>query len=352
MKTILFFGGRTPEHDVSVASAVNVLNGLDKKKHAVEAVYIAADGTWSQPAAVVETLTGTQQLLALCGKPVDIGTALRALVDRAADGVAFPVMHGPYGEDGTIQGLFEMIGMPYVGNGVLASAAAMDKAVMKSLFAQAGIEQTPWVSFRDGAHPQDIVNAVARDIGFPAYVKPANMGSSVGVARCADGEELLAAAEQAFRYDEKIVVEREVNGREIILAMAGDEYVRCSLPGVWQRPGSFFSYSDKYQDDDLTPRIPADIPEEVYRRMCDMGRRAFRAVDGSALMRADFFVTAQGQVLLNEVNTMPGFTAHSMFPLLCTQSWGMGFSELLDLLVDLGLRRHARRAALCREVHA
>ncbi len=352
MNIILFFGGRTPEHDVSIASAVNVLNGLDKKKHTVEAVYIGADGRWGQPVTIGECLTGAEQLLRLSGRPVPMGMALGWLAGRAVDGVAFPVMHGPYGEDGTIQGLFEMIGMPYVGNGVLASAAAMDKVTMKSLFARAGIDQTPWISLRSGVKPEEIVNEAACAIGFPAYVKPANMGSSVGVTRCDDGEELLAAAEHAFRYDEKIVVEREVVGREIILAMVGEEHVRCSQPGVWQRPVSFFGYSDKYQDDNLTPRIPADISEEVYRRVCDMGRRAFRAVDGSGLMRADFFVTEEGQVLLNEVNTMPGFTAHSMFPLLCTQSWGISFPDLLDLLIDLGRRRHRRRAALCREVQA
>lgn len=349
MKTTVFFGGRTPEHQVSVASAVNVLNGLQKEKYTVNAVYISTDGTWCKPTRITGPLSGAGDLLGLCGELAGMVAALEALGDCVGDGIAFPVMHGPYGEDGTIQGVFEMLGMPFVGNGVLASAAAMDKAVMKALFAQAGISQTPYEVFSMPAGIAEIAEAVEQGIGYPVYVKPANMGSSVGISRCANHQELARAVTEAFRYDEKIVVEREVVGREIILAMMGDDHIRCSLPGVWQRSETFFRYEDKYLDDNLTPQIPAEVSESAYRRMCELGRSAFRAVDGSGLMRADFFLTGSGEIFLNEVNTMPGFTAHSMFPMLCAKSWGMSFAEVLDRLIEIGLRRHARRSALCSE---
>ncbi len=349
MKAIVFFGGRTPEHHVSIASAVNVINGLLRGGHTVAAVYITPDGMWSKPATVTAPLAEKEPLIRLCGEPAGMVAALQVLGNTTGDCIAFPVMHGPYGEDGTIQGLFEMLGMPYVGCGVLASAAAMDKAAMKALFAQAGIAQTAFEVFRSTTGAVEIIHTIEDGVGYPVYVKPANMGSSVGISRCGNREELICAAEEAFRYDEKIIVEREVLGREIILAMMGDGHIRCSLPGVWQRSTSFFSYEDKYLDNNLTPIIPADVSEATYRQLCDMGRKAFRAVDGSGLMRADFFLTGSGEVYLNEVNTMPGFTAHSMFPLLCEKSWGLRFEDVLEKLIELGMQRHGRRAALCSE---
>lgn len=344
MKVNVFFGGRSPEHDVSVSSALNVINSLDRRRHRVEAVYISAYGQWRLPVAV-DGPTGREELLGMCAVPVPTADALLRLCREREGCVAFPVLHGPYGEDGTIQGLFEMLGVPYVGNGVLASAAAMDKAVMKDLFARAGIPQADYRLFTR-AQAGAAAEGVERDIGYPCYVKPANMGSSVGISRCEGADALDACVRRALLYDDRIVIEREIVGREVLLALTGDDEVRCSPPGVWRRPAAFFSYDDKYMDDGLTPMIPADVTDEVYREMCALGARAFRALDGSGLMRADFFVTGEGRVYLNEVNTMPGFTPHSMFPLLAMRGLGVDMPGLLDRLIGLGLRRHERRQAL------
>lgn len=345
MKIFVLFGSRSPEHEVSVLSALNVINALDRSRYEVWAVYLTQEGAWRAPARVERPLADGPALLRCCTQPGSLGEALAQMA--GPDSLAFPVIHGPYGEDGTLQGLLEMAGIPYAGCGVLASAAAMDKGVMKAVFAQAGIPQAASVTYRrsDG-DPCLAAAQVEQRLGYPCYVKPANMGSSIGISRASNRAELRAALEEALRYDDKVILEEEIQGQEVMLALLGNGIPRCSQPGLWVRDNGFFEFHDKYYNDAIVARIPVPLPEGVSERLQALACRAFQALEGSGLMRADFFVTPEGVVCLNEVNTLPGFTEHSMYPQLCRASFGLDFPELLDELIRLGWQRHEGRARI------
>ena len=259
--------------------------------------------------------------------------------------VVFPLLHGPNGEDGTIQGMLELLNVPYVGNGVLASSAGMDKVVMKHLFAQAGLDQAKYVSFLKKTWSQSKEECYAQvegELGYPCFVKPANLGSSVGISKCRSREELDQAFELAFQYDRKIVVEEGVIGREIELGVLGNDEPVCSVAGEIAPKKDFYDYKAKYEDGDTDLIIPASLTEDEYETMRSMAVKAFQAIDGSGLVRADFFLTNEGRVLINEVNTMPGFTPFSMFPLLWKQS-GVEYAELIEKLVALAIERHEEK---------
>jgi len=259
--------------------------------------------------------------------------------------VVFPLLHGPNGEDGTIQGMLELLNVPYVGNGVLASSAGMDKVVMKHLFAQAGLDQAKYVSFVKKTWSQskeESYDQVEAELGYPCFVKPANLGSSVGISKCRNREELDQAFELAFQYDRKIVVEEGVIGREIELGVLGNDEPVCSVAGEIAPKKDFYDYKAKYEDGDTDLIIPASLTEDEYETMRSMAVKAFQAIDGSGLVRADFFLTNEGRVLINEVNTMPGFTPFSMFPLLWKQS-GVEYAELIEKLVALAIERHEEK---------
>ena len=348
----VLYGGRSAEHEVSLMSAQNIISQLNRDKYTVYPVYITAQGVFRTGDAIPGAVD-SPDALRLTGKDNDTPSgslaAFLRLVNETENAFLFPALHGTYGEDGTIQGLFEMTGLPYVGAGVLASAAGMDKIVMKNLFASAGIPQSQFVSFSHSrwTTEEEACFAQALDtIGLPAYVKPANLGSSVGISRAATADELRAAMKLAFRYDRRILVEQEIKGREIILAMRGNDDIACSKCGEWQRAATFFDFEDKYLDDGLTPKIPAAITDEQYRLICEYGRAAYRAIDCAGLARGDFFVTDEGEIYLNELNTLPGFTSHSMYPLLWERSDGMAYTELLDALIALGLERFAETQAI------
>jgi D-alanine-D-alanine ligase len=363
----VIFGGRSGEHEVSLRSAESVINAMDRSKYDIVPIAIAKDGRWlvshDATALLPEAVMSARQHheVTIVGDPTRSGlwclddsrvptpdSSLQApdsgpgTEDFRLD-VVLPMLHGTYGEDGTIQGLFEMAGVPYVGGGVLASAAGMDKIVMKHLFSAAGLLvadwdwflRSQWESGRDA-----IISRVAERLGFPLFVKPANLGSSVGISKARDAGELALAVDDAARYDRRIVVEREIIGREIEVSVLGNDDPIASLPGEIIPGAEFYDYADKYLDSGSRTVIPADLPESTIARIQADAVTAFRAIDGAGLARVDFFVrAADGSVIINEINTMPGFTSISMFPKMWEAS-GIPYSELIDRLIRLALERH------------
>jgi D-alanine-D-alanine ligase len=260
--------------------------------------------------------------------------------------VVFPVLHGPWGEDGTIQGMFELAGVPYVGAGVLGSAVGMDKGMTKTILAHAGLRQAPWVLIqrRDWQRdPQRVQALVAEQLGFPCFVKPANLGSSVGITKVHGPDELGLALELAAHYDRRIIIEKGVDAHEIEIAVLGNDAPRASVPGEIVPSNEFYDYDAKYVDGDSQLIIPADLPDDVIAEIQRMAVEAFRALDLAGMARVDFFVErTTGEVLINEVNTIPGFTATSMYPLLW-QASGLPINELVQTLIALAVERHAER---------
>lgn len=348
----VIFGGRSGEHEVSIRSADSVMRALDKDKYECVPIAITKAGKWLKssdatrllPSAVIEA---ADTHVAILGDPTESGLQLIGERTEPAGGldVIFPVLHGTYGEDGTVQGLFDMAGIPYVGCGVLASATGMDKVIMKHLFSQANLPIVNFTSFLRSEFDRDrdsVLDRVIDEIGFPCFVKPANLGSSVGITKAKDRDTLSQAIETAARYDRKIIVEVGVDAREIEVSVLGNDEPRASLPGeIVTQAAEFYDYSAKYIDDQAARlEIPAKLPAETITEIQDLAVRAFRAIDGSGLARVDFFVVRNtGQVIVNEINTMPGFTSISMYPKLWEAS-GIGYSELLDRLIELAFERH------------
>lgn len=349
----VIFGGRSGEHEVSLRSAESVINAMDKSKYDVVPIGITKEGRWlmsSDAAALlpeaVMASTGPQQV-AIIGDPTRQGlTRLderKPLLPSEPLDAVFPVLHGTYGEDGTIQGLLEMAGVPYVGCGVLASATGMDKVAMKQLFEHAGLTlieydwflRSAWV-----ANPDAIIKRISRSLGYPVFVKPANLGSSVGISKAGNQHELRDAIDDAARYDRKVVVERAVDGREIEVSILGNEHPQASLPGEIITGHEFYDYEDKYIDTTSRTEVPAKLPKKIIDRIQRDGIIAFQAIDGSGLARVDFFVERiTNRVIINEINTMPGFTSISMYPKLW-QASEIPYSELIDRLIQLAIERH------------
>lgn len=343
----VLFGGRSGEHEVSLHSARNVMDALQEAGHTVIPVGITRTGRWlteNDPMALLnealaadvhEEATGGWRLL-------PSGREAPPTMD-----VVFPVLHGPYGEDGTVQGLLEMANLPYVGCGVLASAAAMDKDIAKKLFAQAGLPQTPHRTIkreRWRTGPAAVIIELEDTLGYPVFVKPANLGSSVGISKADDREMLQTALDLAAAYDRKLVVEAAVpNAREIEVGVLGNRSPLASIPGEIKPGHDFYDYEAKYVDDSSQLLIPAPLDEEMTRRVQTMAVQAFQAVDGEGLARVDFLLDdVSGALYLNEINTMPGFTRISMYPKLWEAS-GVSYPALVDRLLRLALERHADR---------
>ncbi|SJN26346.1 D-alanine--D-alanine ligase [Micrococcus lylae] len=361
-RVLLLFGGRSSEHPVSCVTAANVLREIDTERWEPVPVGVARSGLWS-----VEDMDPTQWSLRDGSlpevpeptRPVSLRAAsdgTTELVD--ADGaclgrvdVVFPLLHGPFGEDGTVQGLFETLNLPAVGCGVLASAVGMDKHFMKVAFQAAGLEVGPWETITDRDWQRDADSALERagSLEYPLFVKPARAGSSFGITRVAEPAELRAAVEEARRFDPRVVVEAGILGREIECAVLdghGTDVPRASLPGeivVVEQTGDhqFYDFEAKYQDDDAAQlSCPAEMPEEEISRLQELAVRAFEAIDGAGLARCDFFYTPDGRWVINEINTMPGFTPISMYPALWERS-GIPYSQLITELVELALERGA-----------
>ncbi|MFI7518772.1 D-alanine--D-alanine ligase family protein [Micromonospora globbae] len=361
----VLFGGPSAEHDVSCASALGVARALADAGHRVVAIGVTRTGTFRLvPDAVLAELRAgggagraIDDRLTVTGPAVELrvgnrpGTALVAAANapgavHAEVDVVFPVLHGPYGEDGVVQGLLESLGVPYVGCGILASAVGMDKVAMKRALRAEGVPTTPHVSFdahtyRAADGPEKLVLGLRR----PLFVKPARMGSSIGISRVTEGDDLGAAVEEALRHDTVVLVEQSVTGRELECGVLGGWRPEASAVGEVRVAGGWFDYRQKYYGDDDPMVVPAPLPDEVTERVRELSLRAFAAIGGWGLARVDFlYDEASGDLYVNELNTMPGFTAHSMYPKVWAES-GVDYPELVDRLVGLALARHAERPA-------
>lgn len=354
-RVYLIFGGRSGEHEVSLMSAKNVMDALDKAKYDVVPIGITKEGQWLLTGDPMKALTeGVEKAggfpVGLLGDPthrglVPVGGGESPVPPTDRQPVFFPVLHGTYGEDGTIQGLLEMANVPYVGCGVLASSVGMDKGVAKMLFEQAGLTVAPYKIYLRKAWEQD-PEAILRDIEasfgkFPVFVKPANLGSSVGISKARNREELARALAEAARFDRRLIVEEGVNAREIEVAVLGNDEPVASIAGEVIPGAEFYDYKDKYFDGQSSTRIPADVPEDVMAEVRRQAVVAFKAIDGAGMARCDFFLEkGTNRLIINEVNTIPGFTRISMYPKMWEAS-GVSYSQLCDKLIELALERHA-----------
>ena len=350
IRVAVLFGGQSEEHDVSLRSARTVIGALDPERYDVVRIGITRAGQWLTEGDPLAALIAASPMFALMDggratAPDPTGApgalAVPALVAGAVD-VVFPVLHGPMGEDGTIQGLFELLGVPYVGSGVLGSAVAMDKIAAKMVLEQQAVPQARWRWFtraeaeRRGAA---LLDDIAADLGFPLFVKPANLGSSVGIVKARDREQLTAAVGEALRHDRRIVVEEGIDARELEMSVLGNDDPIASVAGEIIPGGDFYDYAAKYLDDTSRVEIPAQIDAQTLATVQRIAIDAYRALDLAGLARVDFFLErGTGRLLLNEVNTLPGFTSISMYPKLW-EATGLPIERLVERLIELALER-------------
>jgi D-alanine-D-alanine ligase len=374
----VIYGGRSGEHEVSVASAASIIKNLDRSRYEPLPIRIEKDGRWTMAdraptamsaADVIEQAraSGARGLRAgreavLVAHPSDeaLLTFERRVATRGADDspvavtglaldVVFPVLHGPYGEDGSVQGLLELANVPYVGAGVTASAAGMDKAVMKRLFESFGLPVAPWQAFthHEWTRDREALTTRALTLGLPLFVKPANLGSSVGISKVKSRDDLQSAIDHAADFDRRIVVEAGVpEAREIECAVLGNDEPSASVAGEIVPSREFYDYEAKYLDDGSETIIPADLPADVAREVQRLAIAAFKAIDAAGMSRVDFLLSrTSGALYVNEINTIPGFTTISMFAKLWEAS-GVSYPELVDRLIQLALARHAEKQRL------
>ena len=332
----VIFGGRSGEHDVSLMSASSVLEAIDRNRYEVIPIGITGEGRW---------ISEGDPLLQLKEKDYSAGDSIPVKLLEKID-VAFPVLHGPYGEDGTIQGLFEMLNIPYVGAGVAGSAVGMDKRMMKQIFLQSGLPTADFVTLLRRQWKEDkgeAMRLVADNIGFPCFVKPVNMGSSVGISKVKEGEQLAQAIELACRYDREIIVEEYINCREIECSVLGNDKPRASLPGEVVPHLEFYDYKAKYTDGLTDFLLPAPLSPEETEKVQRLAITAFLAVNACGMARVDLFLDkVSGRFYVNELNTLPGFTQFSMYPKMW-ESTGLGYSDLISELINLALERFAEK---------
>lgn len=360
VRVAVIFGGQSGEHDVSLRSAQTVLGALDDSRFEAVPIGVTRDGQWLTGADPMAQLTASSPLFALGGPAEPDAATLEVAVTSTSQNlpsgfgadidVVFPVLHGPMGEDGTVQGLLELAGIPYVGSNVLGSALAMDKAMAKLVLDRHGIPQVPWllVHRRDWERdPAAVAEKIGNSLGYPCFVKPANMGSSVGVTKVRNPVELGSAMALAGRLDRRIVVEQGVDVRELEISVLGNDQPVASVVGEVISVNEFYDYSAKYVDEGSQLIVPADIPASVQSEIQRLAIDAFMALDLAGLARADFFLErGTNRVYLNEVNTMPGFTSISMYPRLWEAS-GVSLPELVERLLQLAIERsQERRSAL------
>jgi D-alanine-D-alanine ligase len=349
-RVALVFGGRSAEHEVSLLSARSVLAALDPDRYQVLAIGIDKQGRWHRMNALPAAAQGSLARVDSGGPGVALSREPGDAALVAEDGsreeidVVFPVLHGPFGEDGTIQGMLELAGVPYVGSGVLGSAVGMDKAVQKVLFEAAGLAVAPYevVHERDWEEDRRTVTARCSSLGLPLFVKPATLGSSIGITKVKRVDELAAAVEEALSYARKALVERSMEGaREIECSVLGNDDPVASVPGEVITDAEFYDYRAKYIDQRSRLVIPAQLPERIAVEIQRVAVAAFRVIDAAGLARVDFFLREREEILVNEINTIPGFTLISMYPKLWEAS-GVPYSELVDRLIDLAFERHEK----------
>jgi D-alanine-D-alanine ligase len=351
----LIFGGRSGEHEVSFCSASSIIKAIDKSKYTVVPIGITKEGRWISPQdselalqsgkiegkSTVILLNDPSGRALVCidnNQRLDKSSALERL------DLIFPVLHGPYGEDGTVQGLLELADIPYVGAGVAASAISMDKDLMKIIFQQRGLPILKWMTIKRKEWQKDkekILSLVQDDFEYPLFVKPTNLGSSVGITKVHKKEEMEKAIDLASSYDRKILIEEGLEeAREIECSVLGNDEPRASVVGEVRPAGEFYDYDSKYIDKETQLIVPADLPDGVSRKVQEIALRAFKAVDAAGMARVDFFVSKkENKIYLSEINTIPGFTSVSMYPRLWEAS-GISYPDLIDQLIQLALERH------------
>jgi len=350
LSVVLLFGGRSGEHEVSLNSAQSIFKAIDRNHYSVETIGINKQGQWLWgvlPEKVIEDGFPSADQACQVTLVIDpthphfIALDGRSLPNQGEFDLIFPVLHGPYGEDGTLQGLLEMANVPYVGSGVLGSSLGMDKDRMKAVFLEKELPIARYLTVLRSDFlnvPETYLNEIEDKIGYPCFVKPANLGSSVGISKAYHRDELLEALKGAAIFDRKIIVEETINGREIEVSVLGNDAPEASLPGEVKPAHEFYSYEAKYSNIGSSLLIPAPLEESIRVRLQKMAIEAFRAVEACGLSRVDFFVTPQNELILNEINTLPGFTEISMYPKLW-EATGIPYTELIDRLISLGLER-------------
>ena len=344
----LLYGGKSAEHEVSLSTARAVTQALNFEQYEIYPIFITLEGEWLTGSPLTAPVQEVSELqFTSNGKSNNVDTFIQMHNDIHFDCI-FPLLHGTNGEDGTVQGFLEVLNIPYVGNGVLASSTGMDKVTMKQLFEIAGLSQTPYEYFIRSdwqADSESILDRCKENLKWPMFVKPANLGSSVGISKASTREELKAAVELALHYDRKIVIEQGVVGREIEIAVLGNDTPEVSVVGEIKSTTDFYDYESKYKDGTTVLVIPAEVDSSVYENISVDAKAAFKILDCSGLVRADFFVTETNEVLINEVNTLPGFTPTSMYPLMWEKA-GLPYPQLIDRLIDLALERYVEKQKL------
>ncbi len=352
----VIFGGRSGEHEVSLVTAASVMRALDRAKYEVIPIGIAKDGKWLASSRALDQLrsgasvAAEEEHLLLPDPRIHGLTNIEEARDAQPLDVVIPLIHGRYGEDGTLQGLLELADIPYVGSGVLGSALGLDKVAQKGMFAAAGLPICPYIAFTATEWQRnraELIGKIEGTLGYPCFVKPANTGSSIGITKAHGHGELVEGIEEALTYDRKIVVEQGVRDvREIECAVLGNDAPEASVLGEIVASNEFYDYNAKYVDGQSTAIIPADLPTDITARVRTMAIAAFRALDCAGMARVDFFVQKETHTIyLNEINTIPGFTAISMYPKLW-EATGLSYSHLLDRLIALAIERHADQKKL------
>ena len=352
MKIAILYGGKSAEHEISILSANNVFKNLDKEKYEPVLIKIDRSGKWFTDRSMIENndfakidnlsdFDPKDELLLNPGddKPFVLDNELGFTVSAV-----YPVLHGPNGEDGSVQGLLKILNLPFVGPGVLGSAVGMDKEIMKRLLREAGIKIGDYLVARYGKYPDFIT--IKTTLGLPVYIKPANMGSSVGISRVSDESQYEKAIELAYQFDTKLVIEANIDGREVECAILGNENPKASVPGEVAATKEFYDYEAKYLDDKgYEIKIPADLDKDVENRVREIAVKTFQVLECEGLSRVDVFVTRDNDILVNEINTLPGFTSISMYPMLWRES-GIDYTELITKLIDFAISRFKRDESL------
>jgi D-alanine-D-alanine ligase len=347
MRAGILFGGRSAEHEVSVVSAQGVMGAIDRQRFQVVPLGVTKDGAWLTPEETQNALAAinAEHLASLRAPAASGGIRPQVLAALGELDVVFPLVHGTFGEDGSLQGLLEMLDVAYVGAGVASSAVGMDKALQQMILRQAGLP-VPQSLVLTASRWQEEGPAAAREVegqlGYPCFVKPANSGSSIGTSKVRSREDLADAMTEAFRFDRKALVEQAIEGRQVECAVLGNDHPRASPLGEIVFTREFYDYVAKYEDPTTRLIIPAELPPDLARSLQDMAIAAFQAVDCAGMGRVDFFLAADGQPYLNEINTIPGFTPVSMYPKLW-EAGGLSYRDLITRLIELGLERHQER---------
>lgn len=354
MKIAILYGGKSAEHEISVMSAKNVFQNIDKKRFTPILIKIDKSGKWLTDSSMVQNSTfgdvtdlalfdPTDELMLHPGSDKPLVISGNSEISLCVDAI-FPVLHGPNGEDGTVQGLLKLLGIPYVGPSLLGSAVGMDKEVMKRLLREAGIKIGEYMVARHGSKPD--FEDVRKRLGMPVFIKPANMGSSVGISKVRDEKQYDEGIRLAYNYDTKLVIEANIEGREIECAMLGNEDPKASVPGEIRATKDFYDYEAKYLDDkgyEIT--IPAKVDNETRKKIMDTALKTFQVLECECLSRVDVFLTAENEVIVNEINTIPGFTSISMYPMLWKET-GIDYKDLISKLINLALSRFEREKKL------